>query len=69
MSTEEELDLQVVESGNNVAHEGHEKEGHLENIFADEIETFDDGIIPGDGVEGVDKRQEPEEHAHADNLW
>lgn len=60
--------LQVVKRGHKVAHKSHEKERHLEDVFADKVEAFDDGIIPGDRVERVNEREGPEKEANSYDL-
>lgn len=49
----------VVESGSDVAHQGHEEKGDLEDVVLDEIETVDEAVIPGDGVEVDEEGEEP----------
>jgi hypothetical protein len=36
----------VVESGCDVAHERHEEEGHLQDRVLDEVDAFDDILVP-----------------------
>jgi hypothetical protein len=50
-------DLHVVECGSDVAHHGHEEEGHLKNRVFQEVQALDDTVIPG-RVLHVDKKRE-----------
>lgn len=51
--------VQVIQRRHHVAHQYHEKERDLKNIFRDEIETIDKRLVPRDRVQGDDKRQQP----------
>jgi hypothetical protein len=40
----------------------------LEDVLFDECEEVDEGVVPGDAVEGEDEGEEPEEDFDAEDL-
>ncbi len=59
---------QIIQSRYKVPHKGHEKEGKLEDIFADEIKSVNKRVVPGYLVHGVNQCHEPEQHPDTPDL-
>lgn len=49
--------MHVVQRGGDVAHHGHEEEGHLEHRVLEKVQTADDAFIPV-GIFHADKQGE-----------
>jgi hypothetical protein len=58
----------VVEGGRDVAHEGHEEEGHLQDGVLDEVDAVDDVGVPCHLGEVDEEAEELDEEADADGL-
>jgi hypothetical protein len=58
----------VVESGCDVAHERHEEEGHLQDRVLDEVDAFDDILVPCRLREIREEAEEGDEDANAGSL-
>jgi hypothetical protein len=58
----------VVESGCDVAHERHEEEGHLQDRVLDEVDAFDDILVPCRLREIREEAEERDEDANAGSL-
>lgn len=58
----------VVEGWRDVAHEGHEEEGHLQDGVLDEVDAFDHFGVPGHLGEVCEEGEEGDEDADADGL-
>lgn len=61
-------DLHVVESGSDVAHQRHQEEGDLQDIFLDEVEAPDNLVVPCDMIQTEDEGYEPQQDLDADDL-
>lgn len=60
--------LQVIKSRHYIAHEGHEKEGDLKDIFGNKVEATNKLVIPRHSIEGYEERDEPYQHFDTNYL-
>lgn len=60
--------VQIVQSGRDVAHQGHEEEWDLEHMVCHEVQASHKFLIPSYSIEVDDERYEPQAHSDSDNL-
>ena len=59
----------LVKGWSNIAHQGHEKEGHLEHVLLNEVESPENGVIPCCLVQAEEDRQNADQDLDSDNLF
>lgn len=60
--------MHVVKSWSDIAHQGHQEEWDLEDIFLNEVEASDNLIVPGNMIQAEDQGYKPEKNFDADDL-